>query len=358
MRIVRFIIFFAGIFTGFQAVAQQLDSVREAGQRVLPDTQILQRERNQPARETIPPSEIRIDTQRQTAVPASRNANRAVLDEQPVDTSAKAPAGDSVVAPAADSLFTDSLLPATKASTQTTKVKKTGKVSPYANLDNQVREANNGKEVFFFVMCGLLFFLGMMRSFYPHYFSNLLSVYFNTSLRQNQLSEQLREDKLPSFLLNIFFVLSGGIFVWLIITNSGFTLPLPVYAILEICVGGVAFIYLTKFFFLKFLGWISGNSQVVDRYIFIIFLVNKLLAIALIPFIILMLFGKHDWMKIYVTLALSVSGVLLLSRYIKSYGLLRQNFPMTIFHFLLFFIGAELIPLLVIYKLTFDYLVS
>lgn len=220
----------------------------------------------------------------------------------------------------------------------------------------EVRDRNNTKDIFFYVMCGLLLILGIFKTFYSHYFSTLFTVYFNTSLRQTQLSEQLLQAKLPSFILNIFFVLMAGIFCWLIFLNVLQKTPESPFTVLQICLGAVAIVYITKYCFLKFIGWISGFSDTANHYIFIIFLVNKLLAIVLIPFVILIAFASPEWMNVYITLSLLSIGVLLLSRYIKSYGLLRQKFTITPFHFIVFFLGAEFIPLLIIYKVIFDYI--
>lgn len=222
----------------------------------------------------------------------------------------------------------------------------------------EIRNWRNGKEVFFYAMCVLLLILGIFKTFYSHYFSTLFSVYFNTSLRQTQLSEQLLQARLPSFILNIYFILMAGIFIWLLFLNAHTTAPASPFLLLQLCLIAVAAIYLIKFCFLKFIGWLSGIYDVTNHYIFIIFLVNKLLAIVLIPFVILIAFGNKEWMNIYITLALLCVGALIMSRYIKSYGLLRQRFPMTPFHFLLFFLGAELIPLLIMYKVAADYLIA
>lgn len=222
---------------------------------------------------------------------------------------------------------------------------------------NEIREKNSGKDLLFYSMCGLLLLLGIFKTFYSHYFSTLVSVFFNTSLRQTQLSEQLLQARLPSFILNGFFVLISGLFVWLLFVNSNQMHSRSAYWMLEISMLSIAVVYIVKFCFLKFLGWISGISAVTNQYIFIIFLVNKLTALILVPFVVLMAFGKKEWNSIYITLALLCVGVLILTRYIKSYGLLRQrNFPMTAFHFLLFFAGAEVIPVLIMYKVAIDYL--
>lgn len=221
----------------------------------------------------------------------------------------------------------------------------------------EIRTVQNNKDIFFYIMCGILLILGLFRMFYSHYFSTLFTVYFNTSLRQTQLSEQLLQARQPSFILNIFFVFVSGLYVWLLFMNTQEGMNRSPYLFFQMFVGIIGLIYLIKFSFLKFLGWISGLGDTINHYIFIIFLVNKLLAIILIPFVILMAFGKKEWMSIYITLSLLCVGVLFLSRYIKSYGLLRQKFPMTFFHFLLFFLGAELVPLFLIFKIIKEYII-
>ncbi len=222
---------------------------------------------------------------------------------------------------------------------------------------NEIRTENNDSDILFYALCGILLLLGIFKTSYNHYFSNLISVFFNTSLRQTQLSEQLLQAKLPSLILNLFFVLIAGMFVWLLFLNGNTTGKHSPYWILQFSLLAIAAIYIIKLCFLKFLGWISGISEVTNQYIFIIFLVNKLLALVLVPFVILIAFGKKEWISIYITLALLCIGVLFLTRYLKSYGLLRQkNFPMTAFHFLLFFVGGEIVPILIMYKVAVDYL--
>ncbi len=214
-----------------------------------------------------------------------------------------------------------------------------------------------GKEIFFYVMCALLLILGLFKKFYSQYFSNLFRVYFNTSLRQSQLSEQLLQARLPSFILNIYFIIVAGIFVWLLFSRTESTVVHKPLYLLQICIGAVAGIYLIKYCFLKFIGWVSGIGEATDYYIFIIFLVNKLLALLLLPFVILLAFGKADWMGIVETLALLSAGALLASRYIKSYAATGHKLSVKPFHFLLFIAGAELIPVLLIYKVAVDYFV-
>ena len=48
----------------------------------------------------------------------------------------------------------------------------------------------------------------------------------------------------------------------------------------------VAGFYLVKYWVLKFAGWITGHRAQTGTYIFIVFLVNKMIALALVPLVI------------------------------------------------------------------------
>src|SRR5690348_7051615 len=48
---------------------------------------------------------------------------------------------------------------------------------------------SSGKEFLFYILCLVLLILGLFRTFFTGYFKNLFRVYFNTSLRQTQLSD-------------------------------------------------------------------------------------------------------------------------------------------------------------------------
>lgn len=226
------------------------------------------------------------------------------------------------------------------------------------NFITTEKESDTHDEIMFYGICALLLFLGLIKTIYSQYFSNLFRVYLNTSLRQSQLTEQLLQARWPSFLMNIFFVISSGLFVWLLFRDRTLIHFASPYLFLALCIGAVAAIYFIKFCVLKFIGWISGWEGVTNQYIFVIFLVNKLLSVIFIPFIILLAFSLPAWSGIISLAALLCTGIVFLSRYIKSYGLLGKKVAIHPFHFLLFFIGAELLPPLVIYKIATDYFIQ
>jgi hypothetical protein len=212
------------------------------------------------------------------------------------------------------------------------------------------------KDNFFYGITGIVLLLALLKYFYSRYFTNLFRVFFNTSLRQSQLTDQLLQAKLPSLLFNLFFVISGGLYVYVLLNyfevisagNNG-VLILSSIALLGI-------IYFLKFCTLKFTGWVSGLNEATNTYIFIIFLINKIIGIFLVPFIIILSFSDKPLVKTGVIISLMSIGIFLLLRYFRSYGLLQNQLKISRFHFFLYIAGIELLPLLLIYKGLMVYL--
>jgi hypothetical protein len=101
----------------------------------------------------------------------------------------------------------------------------------------------------------------------------------------------------------------------------------------------------------------SGMQQAADSYIFVIFLVNKIIGIILVPFIIILAFSTPLWINYTTIFSLLVLGLFFLSRYIKTYGVLEFRFPLEPLHFIIYITALEIVPLLIIYRAAVDYLV-
>ena len=83
-------------------------------------------------------------------------------------------------------------------------------------------------------------------------------MFFNTSLRQSQLTDQLLQAKLPSLLFNLFFILIGGYYIFLLMAIFGKITFGDWPVVLPICIIALLLIYLVKYWVLKFAGWITG----------------------------------------------------------------------------------------------------
>lgn len=214
-----------------------------------------------------------------------------------------------------------------------------------------------GKEFMFYALCIVVFILGIFKTFYASYFNNLFRVFFNTSIRQTQLTDQLLQAKLPSFILNIFFAISIGVYIWLLFKYYHPPRLISSDLLLPFCIAGVGALYFVKYCILKFMGWMSGMQEAADNYIFVIFLVNKITGIVLIPFVILLAFTATAWANYIVGFSLLVMALFFLSRYVKTFGVLEYRFPLQPLHFVIYISAVEVIPILILYKLVVDYVI-
>ena len=213
----------------------------------------------------------------------------------------------------------------------------------------QFKKAGN-KDSSFYLVAGMVLLLAFFKYFYSRYFTNMFRVFFNTSLRQSQLTDQLLQAKLPSLLFNIFFIISGGVYVYLLLLHYQWIDNNNKWMMIIYSIAILGLIYLIKFCTLKFTGWVTGLIEVTNTYVFVIFLINKIMGIFLAPFIIILSFSDSAIVKIAVIISLMSIGILLLLRFFRSYGLLQNQLKISRFHFILYILGIELLPLLLIYK--------
>ena len=127
------------------------------------------------------------------------------------------------------------------------------------------------KDRLFYLFAIIVLLLAFLRFFYTRYFNNLFSFFLNASLRQNQLIEQLLQAKMPSLLFNLLFVLSGGLYIQLLLLQIHWIGYLDFWQSLAYCTVGLGLIYWIKIFTLKFTGWLTGFKEVTNTYVFIIF---------------------------------------------------------------------------------------
>ncbi len=222
----------------------------------------------------------------------------------------------------------------------------TGKPTAMANTERKPLS----QDTIFYTILTVIAILAFLRFFYIRYFNNLFRVFFNTSLRQSQLTDQLLQAKLPSLLFNLIATVSFGLFIFFILKYTNLVKFSNSLIVILVCTVCIAAIYLLKFFTLKFTGWVTGFNDVTNIYIFIIFLINKILGIILLPLIIIMAFAAPGLAKVAVLIAVLLATIMFLLRFLRSYGLLQHQIKISRLHFLMYIIGVEIVPVLLIYK--------
>jgi hypothetical protein len=212
------------------------------------------------------------------------------------------------------------------------------------------RKSSMQTEGLFYLLAFLVLFLAFLKFFYERYFNNLFRVFFNTTLKQSQLTDQLLQSKLPSLLFNLFFVFSSGVYLYFLLRFFKLIPEQDSSRIIGLAIGGILLVYLTKFLSLKFIGWLVGYKEVTNTYIFIVFLINKILGIFLLPFTLIIAFGSNFLQQPTVIISIIIVGLFLLLRFVRSYSNLQNKIKVSRFHFFLYLVGVEIVPLLLIYK--------
>lgn len=205
------------------------------------------------------------------------------------------------------------------------------------------------KQSLFYIIFSLFLFFGILKVAFNNYTTNLLRVFFNTTLRQSQLTEQLLLAKMPSLLYNLFFLLVASTYIFVLfalkINPTFFDWKLLTYILTAVCM-----VYSIKFIILELSGWLTGYKQEVENYVFIVFLINKILAILLLPILLLVSFSNQELGNLAVKFSYVLIFLLYFLRYFRTFSLLNRRLSISKFHFLIYAIGIEIIPILLIYK--------
>lgn len=233
--------------------------------------------------------------------------------------------------------------------------------NPYFQFTNPTRYTISvrqweGKEAIFYTLVALLIFFALIRNGFYRYIRDLFKTFFRTTLRQRQIKDQLLQSPLPSLLLNVFFILSAGMFLALVLQYFRLGEQFHFWLLFLYCVLGLVCIYGVKFILLKFMGWMLQARDAMDTYIFVVFTTNKVMGIALLPFIVLLAFTYDMVSLVAVNLGITVIVLLFVYRFFLSYVSIHRQIRIGFLHFLIYLAAFEIAPLLLINKLLFTIL--
>ena len=210
------------------------------------------------------------------------------------------------------------------------------------------------KDLLFYAIIALLFLYGFIINIFPQYIPKLFSQFSQSSLRMLQNREQLLQNSMASLIMNISFVMSFSLLSTLIIFN-GHLLPINFWeAYLYMCLFFLG-LYIGKFICLTIAGYVFNTKDLVQTYIFVVFMINKVLGILLIPFILILAFAK-PYLHPFATVGAGFLLVLLVGyRYLFSLTSVRNKLHISSFHFFLYLCAFEILPLLILYKFVVQY---
>jgi hypothetical protein len=205
----------------------------------------------------------------------------------------------------------------------------------------------------FYLLLFLVLMLGLIRLLDPRYFETLWTAIKNPSSGGRQLKEKLQTASVPNMLMNVFFTMSAAAYVFYVVRNftpqrSGSISPSILIIML---VAGMMVIYLGKYAVIRFSGWAFKVEPITEYYLFNIFLINKAIAIILLPFTVILAFSDPAVAQPAFIVSISIILILFINRYLRSWQVFGSFFQYSKFHFFTYLCASELLPLAVLMKL-------
>lgn len=213
----------------------------------------------------------------------------------------------------------------------------------------RVRENESG--TFYLIVFSMILF-GGIRYTNPKYFQNLFKALRSPMLTSQQLKEQMANAVLVNWLMNIFFAIAAGTYAYLLVGVFSSQRSIGAYPsmLLPVLIAVIMVIYIVKYFVLKFSGWAFNVQSIMDSYLFNVYLVNKVVAVVLLPFLVFIAFADPVLMSPVTILSFIVLGALLLYRYVRSWQVFGAFFKYSRFHFFMYLCASEILPVAVLTK--------
>ncbi|MFN5333952.1 MAG: DUF4271 domain-containing protein [Bacteroidota bacterium] len=213
-----------------------------------------------------------------------------------------------------------------------------------------------GRERVFYYILALLLFFGALKLSYPRYFTDAYRFYFQSTLRINQVKEQLSHAVAASIFFNLLFFLSAGAYLYLMAEYYQLSfrinivwLPIVTFILLLLIYGG-------KYVFLMVIGWAFDLKKAASAYLFITYLTNKLIGVALLPLLSCIAFMPKPYNDFFVTISFVVLISFYSYRLFRAYQPVHDEFKIGFWQYILYLLAFEIVPLLLIYKLLIQIL--
>ncbi|MCU0404256.1 MAG: DUF4271 domain-containing protein [Chitinophagaceae bacterium] len=213
-------------------------------------------------------------------------------------------------------------------------------------------------DLYFYILCGILLFVGLVFRSFPKYFHDLFSLFFKAGFRQKSIRDQLAQNSLASLGLNIIFFLTAGLFIYLLVLSGARETGNPWYADISLCIGFLLVVYGVKYLAVSIGGWIFTARELAGHYSFLVFYANKIIGLILLPVVIILWIGNPALKPFFQTTSFLAIGFLFLYRYYLILPLMRSKSGISAFHFFLYLCTFEILPILLLVKFLVDILYS
>ena len=206
-------------------------------------------------------------------------------------------------------------------------------------------------EWIFYTFSFLFLLLAIANASFPDYVGKLFRIFSNPGFIYGHSREQSVQTSFPALLMSFLFLLSGAVFIYFGLESLGDFPKIHWFYIISISAGFLFLIYLIKYFFLGFLGWIFNQKESFKNYIQIVSLVNKIAGMFMVGASLMIAFSEEISSFLVLNTSLYILLALVLLRFFRGFQVFKKQIKMNFLTFLLSFISIELLPTLVLIKL-------
>ncbi len=211
-------------------------------------------------------------------------------------------------------------------------------------------------DTYFYVLCGLFLFTGILFRAFSKYFADLYRVFMRSGFRQKSIRDQLLQNKIASLGLNIVFFFTGGLFIYLVSRYEKLVPSGNWYAQVLICIGFLVAVYLVKYVSLIAGGWVFSARELVNSYAFLVFFVNKIAGLFLLPVVVILWIGSPVVHPVVAVISFIIIAFLYLYRYFLLLPMVRNKSGVSSFHFFLYLCTFEILPVMLLVKFLVNFL--
>jgi hypothetical protein len=212
------------------------------------------------------------------------------------------------------------------------------------------RKAAEDRLWLFILLTFQLLLVVYLRVGFARSIEDTVKAYFNINLSQQLYREQEPSQPFSAFVLNLNFIISITIFVYLLIREflHPATSPLPL-------IGGtllfVTAIYVGKYLLMRIVGILFPFGDEMNFYSFNFFINQKLLGVVLIPSNFIVAYSPSELTRPVIYISLALLAIAYLLRSFRGLVIARNYIYAYKFHFLVYICTLEIAPLLIIFKL-------
>ncbi len=199
-------------------------------------------------------------------------------------------------------------------------------------------------EWMFYSFALLFLFLAVINAFYGSYLQKVFRVFANEGFVYRQAKDQMIQAPVAALLMNLLFVLSGTLFVFLGLGANRLFAGIERWQSMGLILFVLVIVYTSKYLILRFMGWVFNLREPFEGYVFIVFLNNKIAGILMLFASSMMAFSEPGSSFLIFKLSLSLLGIIFLIRYIRGFLVFSKQARLSIFNFLLAVISLEILP--------------